>query len=72
LIVGMLTALAGRRRLLVDRRPAWTDVFYCRTWTSDGVFSHRSVCTELHCTIYCCCQIQTNICFVTISTVGRE
>ena len=38
-------------------------------WKSDGVFSHHSICTELHCTMYCCWQILTNIRFVTHSTV---
>ena len=58
-----------RGRILVDRRPAWTDVFYCRTRNSDGVFSDRSICTELHCRMYCCWQILTNIHFVTLRNV---
>ena len=32
------------------------------------MFSYCSICTELHCRMYCC-EIKTNMCFVTISTV---
>jgi len=54
--VATLTTLPWARGLLVDRCPAWTDVFYCRTWKSDAVSSHCGICTELHCRM-CCCEI---------------
>ena len=57
----------GRGRRLVNRRPACTDVFYCRKWNSDAMFSYCGICTDLHCKMYC--QMETNIRFVTLSTV---
>jgi len=47
--VDTLSALAW-----ADRRLAWSDVFYSRKWSTDAVFSHCSICTELHCRMYCC------------------
>jgi len=61
-------ALLGRGLVLVDRRPYWTDILFYITWNSDAVFSHCSICTELHCRMYCC-LINTNIGFVTFITV---
>jgi len=56
---------------LVDRRPVWADVFYFRMWNSDRVFPYNSICTELQCRMYCC-EIQTNIRFVTLNTVSTS
>ena len=61
-------ALLGRGLVLVDRRPSWSDILFCRKWNSDAVSSHCSICTELHCRMYCC-LIKTYILSVTLTTV---